>query len=250
MSRATGRRLGSRTLTGVIAAGALLVGAALGTTGASLAAWNDSDSVTAGTADWGYEYFAAGVAGGALTAANAPGVATASAVNLTVDGVGLATQLLTNGKASQAFRVDSISQGNRGLRYAAAWQGSWAAGTPLANTGTTLAFFRVASAAACTPDAVPALGTGLTSEPVSAAYSTSSAVTSEFWCLTARGTMSDAGSYSNTAGATASSAAGTVTATPTGQGNTWTATVTTALTAAAQGSRTLTFTYSTFRPGA
>ena len=246
------RRLAPRTLTGVLAAGALLVGAALGTTGASFALWSDSDSKTAGTIDRGYEYFAAGVVGGTMAPASSPGQAGSNFVSLQFNGQPLAQKLLTDGKASQTFQVDAISQGNMGLRYTAAWQNNWAANTPLADSGTTLELFRVSATTDCTPDAVPQLGTALSAEPVSAGYSTSSSVTTQYWCLTARGVMSDAGSYSNTARATASiaGAPGTVTATPVGKGNTWTAAITTSLTAAAQGTRTLTFTYSTFRPGA
>ncbi|PWD50939.1 hypothetical protein C8046_10025 [Serinibacter arcticus] len=239
----------STTVTGLLGVGALLVGSALGSTGASLASWSDQAANAAGSSSWGYEYFAAGLPG-QVTAAATSGTDTNHTVDVAVDGVGLAGALLSSGKAAQAFQVDALSQGNKGLRYATQWQGAWAAGTPLADPGVTLAYFKVANRAACTPDAVAPSPNPQESTPVSAAYSAGTAVTTEWWCLTARGTTSDAGSHSNTAGATASSANGTVTATPGGRGLTWSASVTTALTAAGQGTRTLRFTYDTFRPGA
>ena len=169
---------------------------------------------------------------------------------LSVNGVNLATQVLGAGKGSQASQVDGISQGNMGMRYTVAWQGTWGAGTPLADPGGTSAFFPVANAAACTPDAVAPPAPVQPIELVSSDYSTSSAVTSQFWCLTAKGTMSDAGTYTNEATATAQAGGPTIDATPTGKGNTWSAQIKTTLTAASQGSRHLRFTYTTFRPGA
>lgn len=210
-----------------------------------MALWSDSESVALGPVDQGYQSFAAGVPGSLVTA-NSSRVS-----SISFNGTALAQQLLSAGKASQVFEVRALSQGNKGLRYTAAWQGTWASGTPLANAGTTLSFFKVGNAAACTPDATAPSPNPLTSTPVTAAYSDSTAATTEFWCLVARGTMTDAGTHSNTAGATASDAGGTtVVATPGGRGATWTATVTTALQAANQGARTVTFSYETFRPGA
>ena len=239
--------------TAMLAAGALALGVGFGAGGSTLARWQDGANPQLGSINWGYEYFGAGQAKTpagvvlnpvALTTPTAGGV-----VTLDSAGPALATALLasSDGKAAVAFRVDSISQGNKGLKYSVVGP-TWNAGTVLANTTTTL--FKVSSLAACTPTATPPSPNPQNSVPVSSAYSTVTAVTSEFWCLTVSGTMPDVGSYSNTAGATATNQAGgqvTATPAPAPASNAWAATVTTAFLAANQNPGSVTFTYQTFR---
>ena len=215
-----------------LAAAAALGGAA----GASLALWHDRATM-AGQIRTGGAAFAVGKPSGSLTQAGSDHRATFTF------GPAEAATLLSAGAVAVPILVDSVSQGNRGLRYTVT-PPTYPTNSIFGSSAPTL--FKVGSAAACTTAAVPPAPNPLTSTPVSAAYSTSTTPTTEYWCVVARlGTLPDEGTYTNHATVTGQSEFG-----PAQDNTQWSAKVTTAMTAAAEPTHTVTFTYSTFRPGA
>lgn len=249
-----------KSVTGLLAAAALVVGAAAGVGGASLAAWKDQATATVAPIKVGVQVFAAGPAEtGYMTPAPDLSLSTGS-VNLTVAGPSLATALIASVNdptatikgATRAFVVTSVSQGNKGLSYTATAP-TWSTGA-LASPRVRTEFFQVSSAAACTLTA-PVTITPQPVEAVSPAYSSDFAVDYDFWCLRVIDTAPDAGAYENTVSAEGTGPQGTVTASPATPGtggqpgsNVWKAIVTTALTAAGTPNATTTFTYTTARP--
>lgn len=230
-----------------------VAGIALGLSATSLALWNDEVTFT-GSISSGYEYFAAGPAGGTLTPASqqeAP--PTGDSVTATV-GATEAQKLAEDGQVSVAFQVDSLSQGNKGLAYTVAPPSDWGDGYFAASD---VHIYWVEEPSQCAVGAEhPALpsdghvsdnGDGsFTSVPVSAAYSTTTTPTTEYWCLTATlGDLPDEGQYQNTATATATGPAGNEVS----DQDSWSAHVTTAHAPQDENDHPITFTYNTFRPG-
>ncbi|QCB92927.1 hypothetical protein [Cellulomonas shaoxiangyii] len=93
-------------------------------------------------------------------------------------GPAQAATLYTTGAVAVPFQVDTLSQGHRGLRYQLAPQ---VAGGVFGQSVVRLV--RVADAGACTPAVAGEAAT--TATPWSGAYSTSTALRSELWCLVA-----------------------------------------------------------------
>lgn len=235
-------RMRSFSVVGVAA----VAGIALGLGASSLALWKDSVSFD-GQISSGYEYFAAGPEGGTITPASDEGAPpTGNSVDVTI-GAAQAATLAADGEVAVVFQTDSLSQGNKGLAYTLAPPADWGSGY-FGNSDVEI--YWVASPAQCDPEIDPATPpstvSGYTSTPVSADYSDTATVTTEYWCLVATlGDLPDEGTYKNT-----------VTATGTDQADTevsdtddWSANVTTALDPANEDDHTITFQYGTFRPG-
>lgn len=229
------RRLPRRTLAVTAAA---LAGGAVGLGGASLALWSDAEQVT-GAVTSGHELFAVGAPGATSPAPS--GTATF------VVGAAEAAALVRDGEVAVPIQVDSVSQGNKGLRYAVARPQDWGGNVFGASTVHT---FPVPDAAACSvdrlspEDLVPA-GPD-TSTPVPAVYSTTTEPVTEYWCVYAAYAGPPVlGEYENTATAAATS--------PTGQRvedeDSWHAVVAADLDPADEPDHAITFTYTTFRPG-
>lgn len=247
------------SVTGLLAAAAMVIGVAAGVGGVSLATWKDEATATVAPVKFGVQHFAAGPAEGPLTQAPDLSLNTGN-VNVNVAGPALATDLIASLNdpampikgATRAFAVASVSQGNKGLSYTATGP-TWTSGA-LASPRVRTEFFQVDSAASCTLSApVP-----VTIQPipaVSPAYSSTFAVDYDFWCLRVIDTAPDAGTYENTVEAVGTGPQGSVTASPATPGtggqpgsNVWKAIVTTSLSAAGTPNATATFTYTAARP--
>lgn len=217
---------------------AALAGAAVGIGGSSLALWRDAAEV-GGAVSTGYQYFAVGSPGSTVPAPS--GTATVTV------GREAATALLRDGEVAVPIQVDSLSQGNKGLRYELTTPDTWGQGL-LAAGGATV--FRVPTAAACDVDALspgtlPAPGP-TTSTPVPATYTTGTDPVTEFWCVYAAYDGPDErGEYENTATVTATAPDGREV---TGEDD-WHAVVVEDLDPAAEPDHTITITATTFRPG-
>lgn len=213
-----------------VVAGAGLLGAVLGTTGASLALWSDDVTVT-GTIASGHEHFAVGQPGADLT----PG----ATVTFPIDAAH-AVILAAERELAVPIQVDAVSQGNKGLHYTLTipdWgEGIFGHSQP--------EVFPVGSAAECVPDATAPADRGTSSTPVSAAAHDTQRT--EYWCLVARFLPPDEGSYTNTATVTGHVPGTEVTVRGS---DSWGAEVRTALDPAAEPVHHLTFTATTFRPG-
>lgn len=212
---------------------AAVIGLALGTGGVSLALWNDG-ALLQGQAHSGYETFAAGHAAGTMTAANDGSVRIAI-------GSDQAQILLEAGEIAIPLQTESLSQGNKGLRYTVSapdWgEGVFGSSHPVV--------FAVDSAAACTVDRAPAAPDTLVSTPVSAAYSDTTTPVTEFWCVVAvLGDLPDEGAYENTATVTAKDETGIAVE----EDDSWNAEVTTGLDPVDEADHILEFSYETFRP--
>src|SRR5690625_3062089 len=149
------RRRRQRRRSVVLIGAAALAGAALGMGGGTLALWQDTAGFSVSTRT-GYEYFAAG----------APGE-TKSATNGTVEfvvGPDEAAKLKDDREIAIAMQTESVSQGNKGLRYTLT-EPNW--GTHLFGAASTL-LFRVDSPQECTVENAPAESDQLTPTPVSA----------------------------------------------------------------------------------
>lgn len=231
-----------------LGAAGLLAGSLLGV--GTFALWRAFDEVPVAELRYGAEHFA--VNGQAANTAYGEKVA-GHAVQATVDGPGLAQQVLDHGRGAQPFLVEGYSQGNKGIRYTverpADW---WAAGTLLEGAETT--FWRVNDAAECTRDATPPGDETTFTWPLGTAdYTDSTAPASETWCILVA--KEAGGVYTNTGSATATwtDSEGNVTevtAEPGPDGNTWNAVVTSDLDPADQNEPTIGFSYETHRPGA
>lgn len=230
-----------------------VAGIAMGLGATSLALWNDEATFT-GTISSGYEYFAAGIEGETLTPASDDGAPpTGNSVDVSV-GAPQAQILADEGQIAIAFQVDSLSQGNKGLEYTLSPPTDWGEGY---FGSSDVSIYWVDDPSECV---VGADGPGLPADghvvantdgtfistPVSAAYSTTTTPTTEYWCLRATlGGLPDEGEYENTAKVTANGPAGTEVS----DQDSWNADVTTALDPAEEGDHTITFSYETFRPG-
>lgn len=219
--------------------GAVVIGAALGIGGASLALWSDAEEVS-GQIGSGYEYFAAG----------APGTELIPAIDgqagFEIDGQEVAAHLLEHGGTAIPIQVDSLSQGNKGLQYELT-EPDWGEGI-LGQADVTV--FWVETADECVPGATPGAPPGhvdgYTSTPVLADYTHTDVATTEYWCLQATlDGLEDEGTYTNVGSVTAADPDGQ----EVGADDEWSATVITGLDPAAEADRTIAFAYSTFRPG-
>lgn len=174
--------------------------------------------------------------------------ATASGTKLNYTfGKDEAAILISKKQIAIPIQVDSLSQGNKGMSYTVT-PPSFAEGSIFA--AATTSFVRVASAAECKVGAVDAGDGKFTRKPVSAAYSAEDVPPiSEFWCLTASlSTAPGAGTYTNTATATANAVHGQVTTKLTAT-DSWWANVTSPSDPTKEPTHTIDFTFETFRPG-
>lgn len=217
----------------LLAGAAVLAGAALGMGGTTLALWQDQAGFSV-SARSGYEYFAAGAPGQTQPA-------TDGSVTFTV-GAEHAARLQADRQIVIPLETQSISQGNKGLRYTIT-EPNW--GDHFFGAATTM-LYQVPSADACTVDHAPASSGEPRSTPVSAEYSDTDEPVVETWCLVATiNNLPDEGTYSNSVTATAQDPAGTaVEATAT-----WHAEVTSSMNPDDEPDHVITFEYETFRPG-
>src|SRR5699024_8917295 len=230
-----------------------VAGVAMGLGATSLALWNDDVSFT-GSISSGYEYFAAGLAGGDLTTASSETAPPeGDSVTVTV-GAEEAQILAETGELAVVVQTESLSQGNKGLQYTLAPPQHW--GEDYFGASDVHLYW-VDEPGQCTvggPEpALPADGHvtagedgGFTSTPVLADYTDTEAPVTEYWCLTATlGDLPDEGDYTNEATVSAQDpAGGEVTDT-----DSWSAAVTTAMDPAEETDHPITFSYNTFRPG-
>jgi len=231
----------SHALVAAVLAVAAVVGAG---TGGTLALWRDSFSGTI-RMPVGVTVFGAGAPSAPLYATSSTPIDASrnrGTVTYSFGPAQAATLYNSNNVAGGAvavpLQVTSLAQGHRGLGYTVAVS---AVGGVFG--ASTLTLTRVASAAACTTSTT---GTPASSSvPWSGAYSASTTPSSEFWCLVARyvptrWTHSDTASVT----ATAPGPAGTLSAS-----STWTATAIRTFTPASEPTHSVTFTFTTFRPG-
>ena len=234
------RRLHGWVLAAAVLLVALLVGAG---TGSTLALWRAEVSGTV-RMPVGVTVFGVG----------APATPGTLATYATVDGQSLTFEFgpaqaaalyggtTTGGAVAVPVQVDSLAQGHRGLTYTV---------TPSITGGvfgaSRWSLHKVTSAAACTTATTATAATSST--PWTTAYTSSTALVSEYWCLVAR-FVPVTGTHTNTA---------TVTGTPVVPGpgapsaltatDSWTATARRTLVPSAEPTHRLTFTFSTSRPG-
>ncbi|MBD7918327.1 hypothetical protein H9657_08570 [Cellulomonas sp. Sa3CUA2] len=240
-TRPSWRRPHGWVLTAAVVLAAVLVGAG---TGGTFALWRDQERGTAAM-PVGVTVFGVG----------APATPGSLATYATADGQSLVFEFgpaqaatlygttATGGAVAIPVQVDSLAQGHRGLSYTV---------TPSVSGGvfgaSTWALYKVASQAACTTSTTGTATT--TATPWSTAYTSTRALTSEYWCLVAT-FVPVTGTHENTA---------TVTGTPdtpgmatprevTDTSDTWRATVAQTLDPAAEPTHRLTFTFTTTRPG-
>lgn len=223
----------------------------LGTVGGStLALWHDEESFSSqiGT---GEVAFAVGSPSNPTEPLATPPAqaATAAGQKLSFNiGSAEAAVLISKREIAIPIQVDSLSQGNKGLRYEVAPPVFGA--TSIFKAADT-ALVRVNSATECTVDAHPELPSPVPADyyqrtPVSSVYSDDTKPTYEFWCLTATlAELPGSGSYTNKVTVTADSTAGTVT-----DKDQWWANVTGSADASQEPNTTIGFTFETFRPGA
>ncbi|UZN02235.1 hypothetical protein [Cellulomonas sp. S1-8] len=226
-------------LTAFVLLAAILVGAG---TGGTLALWRDEFTGTV-RMPVGVTVFGVGTPATPGTLAK---YATADPQSLTFTfGPAQAAALYggpTGGAVAIPVQVDSLAQGHRGLSYTV---------TPSITGGVFGAsrwqLYKVASAAACTTSTTATVTT--TSTPWSTAYTTTTALVSEYWCLVAR-FVPVTGTHTNTA---------TVTGTPVIPGlgaqspltatDSWSALTRQTLVPSAEPTHTLTFAFTTTRAG-
>lgn len=229
-------RNGKRTALTLTAA--LAVGTLAGLGGAaSFALWSD-DAHLSGSVASGYEFFAAGPVGAVTPAPT--GTASVSV------GASDAATLVTDGELAIVLQTDSLSQGNKGLTYEITVP-DWGTGI---FGDADIELFWVASPSGCTvgatPPAPPATVSGLTSTPVSAAYSSTTAPVTEYWCLTASLDASEViGDYENTVTATGTDPDSG----PVSDTDSWHVHLTESYDPEAEETHVISFDYATFRPG-
>lgn len=226
--RSRGRAVRNAAVIGTAA----LAGLALGAGGVSLALWNDGVTFDGEIAS-GYEFFAAGRPGHTQPAENGTAVVTI--------GTSEANALVDDGEIAIPLQTDSISQGNKGLRYEVI-EPDWGSSVFGA---ADVAVFPVDSAEQCTAGAAQPTG-DLTSTPISADYSTTETPVTEFWCLVAvLDGLPGEGDYLNTAEVTAEDASGAEVS----DEDSWNAGVLSPLDPDDEPDHEIEFRYDTFRPG-
>lgn len=217
----------------LLAGTAVAAGVALGMGGGTFALWQDSTGFTL-SAHSGYEYFAAGAPG-----ATQP--ATDGTVRYTVDP-NHAKTLRDNGEVAFAIQTESVSQGNKGLRYSIT-EPDW--GDHIFGAASTNVF-HVNSPEECSLEAHPRVSDERSSTPVAAEYSASEEPIVETWCVVATlDELPDQGSYSNSVTVTAKDSADE----PVKATDSWHAEVTSSMDPADEPQHTFRFEYETFRPG-
>lgn len=237
MSR--GRRAGARGVAALVVAAALAGAGADGT----LALWSDEAS---GTVRMPVGVTVFGV-GAPATPGSLAQYATSEDDELVVTfGPAQAATLrggATGGSVAVPVQVDALSQGHRGLTYTVTAD---VEGGVFGSAQWSL--HKVTSAAACTPTSTGAAASGST--PVPATYSSSTALVTEYWCLVAR-YVPVTGSHANTVTVTGEAVLPGLAARPNLTAtDAWGATVREDLDPAAEPTHSLTFAFSTFRPGA
>lgn len=218
--------------TGILSVAAAL-GILLGVGGGTLALWSDTAHGD-GEISSGYEYFAAGRVENTRAAKD-------GSVKVGI-GPAEAEVLLKNGEVAVPLQTDSLSQGNKGLRYEIT-PPTWSDGIFGASD---VSIFRVGAPSECTVPNTPSTPQELRSTPVSADYSDTTELTTEYWCVTAKlkngGVV---GEYENTATVTAKDPAGTEVEAK----DSWNAKVGLGLDPKKEPTREIAFDYETFRPG-
>ncbi|MFJ6417635.1 SipW-dependent-type signal peptide-containing protein [Paeniglutamicibacter sp. NPDC091659] len=212
--------------------------------GATMALWHDDESFTS-QIQTGKVAFAVGAPGATLAKS---ATASGQTLNFTF-GKAEAATLLSSKAVAIPIQVDSLSQGNKGMRYSVA---SPTFGPDSLFGAAKTELVRVDTAADCKLAPRPQLPSPLpsgyyTRTPVSSDYSAATTPTSEFWCLTATlDKLPGAGTYTNKATVTATPDKGTGTVTASDQ---WWANVTSVADASKEPDHTIGFTFETFRPG-
>jgi hypothetical protein len=239
-TRAAWRRPHGWVLSGAVLLVAVLVGAG---TGSTLALWRTEVS---GTARMPVGVTVFGV-GAPATPGTLAAYATAEGQSLTFElGPAQAAALYgdasTGGAVAVPVQVDSLAQGHRGLTYTV---------TPSITGGvfgaSRWSLHKVTSAAACTTATTATAATSST--PWTTAYTSSTTLVSEYWCLVAR-FVPVTGSHTNTATVTGTPAIpGLGAPSPLTATDSWTATARQTLVPSAEPTHRLTFTFSTSRPG-
>lgn len=212
--------------------------------GATMALWHAEQSFTS-EIKTGKVAFAVGAPGNTLAQEAS---ATGDKLDFTF-GKAEAATLLDKLEVAIPIQVDSLSQGNKGMRYAVT-PPTFGADSLFGAAKTALV--KVDSAAACAVSARPQLPSPIPADyykrtPVSSDYSARTTPESEYWCLVA--TLDKApgtGTYTNTATVTAVPDKGTGTATDSDQ---WWADVTSVANADKEPNHTIGFAFETFRPG-
>jgi len=217
----------------LLAGTAVVAGVALGMGGGTFALWQDSTGFTL-SAHTGYEYFAAGAPG-----ATQP--ATDGSVEFAVDP-NQAKKLRDDGEVAVTIQTESVSQGNKGLRYTIA-EPDW--GDHIFGAASTT-LFQVATPQDCAVANTPEASDEPASTPVEPEYSTTDEPVVETWCLVATlDELPDEGPYLNSVTATAEDSVDvSVEAT-----DSWHAEVTSSMDPADEPRHLITFEYETFRPG-
>ncbi|MBO3094184.1 hypothetical protein [Cellulomonas dongxiuzhuiae] len=206
--------------------------------GGTLALWRDVETVSASMPSG---VVAFGVRASAPVAQTDYATSATDTVDFTFGSAAAAT-LYTTGSVALLFQVDALAQGHRGLRYTVTRQIS---GGVFGDS--TVRLVKVTSAAACTatasgPDAS-------TSTPVPSTYSTTKALTSEYWCLIATFEQLK-GSYGNTASVDAGvTTSGGTTSERVGAQSSWSAQVRKTFVPANEPTHRLRLAFTTFRPG-
>lgn len=212
--------------------------------GATMALWHAEQSFTS-QIQTGKVSFAVGAPGPTLTQnATSTGDKLSFAFGKTD-----AETLVKNKQIAIPIQVDSLSQGNKGMRYAVT-PPTFEAGSIFAAAKTSL--ISVKKSTDCKVSPRPVLPSPLPADyyertPVSSDYSADTTPKSEFWCLVA--TLDKApgsGTYTNSATVTATPDKGTGTVTDSDQ---WWANVTSVANAAEEPDHKIDFTFETFRPG-
>ncbi|KZE09936.1 SipW-dependent-type signal peptide-containing protein [Brevibacterium casei] len=212
---------------------AAVLGILLGIGGGTLALWSDNASGT-GEISSGYEYFAAGRVDDTQAAKGKK-----ASVSL---GAAEAETLLKDGEVAVALQTDSLSQGNKGLRYELT-PPDWSGGIFGASD---VSVFRVRAPSECTVANTPTTAQDLRSTPVSAEYSETTDPTIEYWCVSAKlKDNGEVGQYENTATVTAEDPAGTKVEAK----DSWNAKIRLGLDPKQEPNRDIVFKYETFRPG-
>lgn len=213
---------------------AALLGAALGTGGASLALWNDEE-VFSGSISTGYEYFAAG-----HVDETAPAVSGVASVSI---GAEEAETLVEHGRVAVPLQTESLSQGNKGLHYRAGEPEDWGDNVFGAAEVT---LFPVVSAEECTPESTAGPSAELAATPVAPDYSDTEEPVTEYWCLVATvDKRPDEGAYANTGSVTATAPGGTTVK----DSDKWETSVSSDLDPGAEANHEIEFSYYTFRAG-
>ncbi|GEL96285.1 hypothetical protein [Cellulomonas composti] len=142
------------------------------------------------------------------------------------------------GSVAIPMQVTSLQQGHRGLAYTVA---------PSISGGvfgsSTVTLYKVTSAAACTTSTTSTAASSST--PWSSAYTASTTPSTEYWCLVAK-YVPTKWSHTDTASVTAT---GPGTSGSLSASSTWTATSAITFDPALEPTHTVTFTFTTFRPG-